>query len=247
MASQDDYIKLITSEHRDKPKFMAIVSGLAQGLADTLNLAQSISSAYDLDVAVGKQLDAIGEWVGVTRNIDTPLLGVYFAFDVDGVGFDQGIWKQTFDPVEGITSLDDDTYRTLLKARIAVNYWDGTMDGAASILSGIFGDQVFIYVRDNQNMSMEMGLAGAVVDKIYEQLFTGGYLSLKPGAVRIDYFIVTSVDGPLFGFDMDNEYVSGFDTGAWGLMYAGTSGPSFGFDMDNDQVGGFDHGTWNAN
>jgi len=35
--------------------------------------------------------------------------------------------------------------------------------------------------------------------------------------VRVNYTIVTSVDtAPLFGFDVNNQYIAGFDIGAWG-------------------------------
>ncbi|MGC7970039.1 DUF2612 domain-containing protein, partial [Salmonella enterica] len=68
---------------------------------------------FDLDQAIGVQLDAVGEWVGISRNITVPLAGVYFSFDIAGLGFDQGVWKGPFDPDTGLTTLDDDTYRLL--------------------------------------------------------------------------------------------------------------------------------------
>ncbi|HEP6287958.1 TPA: DUF2612 domain-containing protein, partial [Burkholderia vietnamiensis] len=42
-------------------------------------------------------------------------------------------------------------------------------------------------------------------------------IPLKPEGVRVAYTIVTTVDGaPMFGFDMSNQFVAGFDSGSWG-------------------------------
>jgi hypothetical protein len=82
---------------------------------------------FDLDQAAGDQLDIIGLWVGVGRRVKTPPIGVYFSLDIVSVGFDQGVWQGPFDPSMGITLLDDDTYRLLIRAKIGANHWDGTL------------------------------------------------------------------------------------------------------------------------
>ena len=48
-------------------------------------------------------------------------------------------------------------------------------------------------------------------------ILAGGYIPLKPVTVQAIY-LVTSVDAsPLFGFDAESQYISGFDTGSWGV------------------------------
>ncbi len=140
MADPSDYTVLITSEHRDKPRFMATVRALVQPLVDQMNVLQSMPSKFDLDNAVGVQLDDVGLWVGVSRKVRTPLTGIYFSFDVAGLGFDQGIWKGPFDPDTGLTVLDNDTYRLVIRAKIGANHWDGTLASSAAILNSIFGN-----------------------------------------------------------------------------------------------------------
>ncbi|QIX17233.1 DUF2612 domain-containing protein [Burkholderia multivorans] len=139
-ASLSDYTALITSEHRDKPRFMATVGALVQPIVDQMNVLQSMPGKFDLDNAVGVQLDDVGLWVGVSRKIRTPLTGIYFSFDIDGLGFDQGTWKGPFDPDTGLTVLDDDTYRLVIRAKIGANRWDGTLESSAAILNSIFGN-----------------------------------------------------------------------------------------------------------
>ena len=139
MAQLTDYTDLVTSEHSDKPRFMATLSAVAQCFVDLQNGLIDIPDEFDLDNAVGVQLDAVGLWVGISRKVNTPLAGVYFSFDTAGLGFDQGVWQGPFDPTTGVTSLDDDTYRLLLRAKIGANHWDGTLGTSAAILNAIFG------------------------------------------------------------------------------------------------------------
>jgi len=217
MALVSDYTDLVTSQHADKPKFMAMVSAVTQCFVDQQNVLGSIPPAFDLDDAVGVQLDAVGLWVGIGRQVDTPLTGVYFSFDTEGVGFDQGVWQGPFDPSNGVTTLDDDTYRLLIRARIGANHWDGTLDSAAEILNSIFPPETRVFIQDNCDMSITIGIAGTPPNALFLALLAGGYIPLKPEAVRVNYYIVTSESGaPIFGFDVENELVSGFDVGAWG-------------------------------
>lgn len=217
MADLTDYTGLITSEHNQRPKFMAVVETLAKPMVALQNLLGGMPDAFDLDKAVGVQLDAVGLWVGISRRVATPLTGVYFSFDTAGVGFDQGNWKGPFDPDTGLTLLDDDTYRLVLRAKIGANHWDGTLGSTAAILNSIFSGDTFVFIQDNQDMSMTIGVAGKVPSAVFLALLDGGYIPLKPEGVRINFVIVTSVDGaPMFGFDVGNQFVAGFDVGAWG-------------------------------
>lgn len=211
-----DYVGKITAEHADKPKFAAMVSAVARCFVDAQNGLTSMPAALDLDHAVGVQLDGVGKWVGVSRNVDTPLAGVYFSFDTTGVGFDSGVWKGPFDPDTGITSLDDETYRLLIRAKIGANHWDGTLAGSKAILEQIFNGDTRVFIEDNQDMSITVGISGKVPSALFLALLAGGYIPIKPQAVRVSYYLVTSSDAaPIFGFDMANAYVAGFDAGAW--------------------------------
>ncbi|HIE5943685.1 TPA: DUF2612 domain-containing protein [Burkholderia cepacia] len=216
MVDLTEYTALITSEHSDKPRFMATVEALVQPLVDQMGVLQSMPGRFDLDNAVGVQLDDVGLWVGVSRKIRTPLTGVYFSFDIAGLGFDQGTWKGPFDPDSGLTVLDDDTYRLVIRAKIGANHWDGTLEQSAAILNSIFDADTHVFIEDHQDMSMTIGIAGKVPPATFLALLSGGYIPLKPEGVRVNYTVVTTVDGsPLFGFDMSNQLVAGFDVGAW--------------------------------
>ncbi|MCA7083380.1 DUF2612 domain-containing protein [Cupriavidus sp. DB3] len=216
MAELTDYTGLITSEHNQRPKFMAVVAALAQPMVDLMNVLGSMPGKFDLDKAVGVQLDDVGRWVGISRIIRTPLTDVYFSLDIDGLGFDQGIWKGPFDPDTGLTTLDDDTYRLVIRAKIGANHWDGTMEGSVAILNSIFGDDTHVFIQDNQDMTMTIGIAGQQPSAVFLALVAEGYIPLKPEGVRVNLIIVSTDNAPIFGFDVQNNFISGFDSGAWG-------------------------------
>ncbi|KWF81316.1 hypothetical protein WL94_28525 [Burkholderia cepacia] len=237
MADLDDYAGLITSEHSDKPKFMSMVEMLSAPLVDLMNVLGGMPALFDLDSAVGDQLDVLGEWIGLSRNVSTPLAGVYFAFDIDGLGFDQGAWKGPYDPDTGLVALDDETYLMTLRAKIAANHWDGTPEAAADILDSLAPPGARVFLEDHCDMSITIGIAGKQPPALYVALLKNGLLSLKPEAVHVNY-AVTTVDGaPIFGFDIDNQYVAGFDTGAWaGETLAGANELDYTFTLDNSTL-----------
>lgn len=209
------YTDLITSQHADKPRFVATVDLVTEHAVNNQALLAAFPTLFDLDQAVGDQLDVIGEWVGIGREIKTPLSGIYFAFDTPGLGWDQGYWKRPFDPTQGLTSLLDEPYRLLLRATIALNRWDGSLPQAVAAVEPLFPSNG-VLIQDNQDMSMTVAVGGPALDVISAALLTGGYLALKPGAVRISYVFTSVPPAPVFGFDMSSTFLDGWDIGAWG-------------------------------
>lgn len=213
----NDYLGLVTSQHRLKPKFIATVSASVSLACELQALLASIPEKFDVDVAVGVQLDAVGEWAGIGRNIDTPLTGVYFTWDdTAATGWDGGVWQGPYDPDSGLTTLPDDSYRTLVKAKIAANRWDGSIPGAYDVWTTVFTGS-YIIIQDNQDMTMTVGVAGMQLDTVTQALLTGGYIPLKPQGVGVDYYAISTNDGPLFAWDSDSPALAGWDLGSWAL------------------------------
>lgn len=214
--TKDEYLALITSEHSDKPKFEATVGATVAPLARLQEVLGSLIQEFDIDSAVGVQLDIIGQWVGRPRRIDAPLVGAYFTWDdLASDGWDSGIWKGPFDPDSGLVDLPDDSYRVLLKAKIAANSWDGTIPGAYEIWATIFTNSHLI-IQDNQDMSMVVGIAGQPLSIVDQALLTNGYIPLKPEGVRIQYYAVAPAVGQLFAWDVDaSPALAGWDAGQW--------------------------------
>ncbi len=73
-------------------------------------------------------------------------------------------------------------------------------------------------MQDNMDMSMNVGISGIIPTPTTWALISGGVLDLKPGAVRVKQYSVISVPNtPLFGFDVDNQFIGGWDQGSWGV------------------------------
>jgi Protein of unknown function (DUF2612) len=213
--SVDAYLALITAYHAPRPKFMASVQAVVAPVVANYSVVTGIPAAYDLDSAIGAQLDVLGLWIGRSRQVDTPLGNVYFSLDTPGLGADEGYWIGPFDPFEGMTNLADEPYRLLLRAKIAANNWDGTLAGAAAVYNLVaVSAGVSMYVTDNQDMTMDVAIAGTLPDPVIRALLLGGYLPLKPLGVRVNY-LLTSTDGtPIFGFDTENALIAGLDVGS---------------------------------
>jgi hypothetical protein len=212
------YLALVTSEHSDKPKFMTMLAMVVQPIADIQALIASLPAMFDLDLAVGPQLDILGQLIGVSRILREPLVGVYFTLGGTGPGFGVGTWKGPFDPDDFLTTLPDDAYRLLLRAKVLNNKWDGTIPSAYAIWEALFeGTDFGILIQDYGNMHMAFALTGPTPDAVTLALFLGGYLNIKPAGVTIDGYITpTEPDTPYFGFGVENASISGFGVGAWG-------------------------------
>jgi len=214
------YTGLITSEHNDKPNFMAMITAQVQPAVDLQATMNAMQQAYDLDAACGTQLDVLGQWIGRPRQLTTPLTGVYFALDTSGVGLDQGTWQGPYDPTSGQTSLADDAYKTLLRATIVANSWNGTVPRAYAAWAVVFGTAGYqVVIQDNCDMSIYMGLLGPSPDAVTLALFEGGYLNLRAAGVGVrNYVTPTLANTPFFGFDAEGAAIAGFDVGAFGTF-----------------------------
>lgn len=248
----EKYARLITSEHNLRPRFMAMIRGLATPFASNLNTLDLYKIKFDLDQAVGQQLDVVGQWIGATRYVRIRLDDIYFSFDTNDLGFDEGKWYSIYNPLYETIRLDDEPYRTLLRAKIANNRWNGSIPDAYAVWETLFDDTgIGLLIQDLQGMHMLMAFTGPVLDPITIGLVTGGYLDLRPAGVRIDaYMVPTVADAPYFGFDVQNDSIDGFDIGAWGKVIVPDptipvqTSILFGFDLNNDDIKGFDLGSW---
>lgn len=210
-----EYLSLITNEHRQKPAFEGTVSLSVAPAVRAQDILESLISELDVDFAVGKQLDEVGEWAGISRFLRVPLTDVYFTWDdMASTGWDRGSWIGPFDPVSGMARLPDDEYRLLIKAKISANSWDGTIPGAYEVWETIFLNS-YTMIQDNQDMSMIVGVVGEL-STITKALLTGGYIPLKPCGVKVAYYAVTEDGGPIFAWDsQDTPALKGWDEGSW--------------------------------
>ncbi|CAI3683071.1 DUF2612 domain-containing protein [Clostridium neonatale] len=164
----DKYLDNITSQHRDKPKFIAWLSSSLNIIDHAYIMTKNMDNDFDLDNAIGKQLDILGQIIGRKRTL-------------------------TFQPLNGYNPvLDDETYKLVLKAKVTMNMWDGKIESAYEIWNNIF-DDIGLQLQDNQDMSLTAYITG-YVNQIRQDLIQHGYIVPKPEGVRINYIGRTPID-----------------------------------------------------
>jgi len=183
--SLDYYKSLVTSQYQTSPKMMAMVEALIMYLNDASSALDAMATIYfDIDNAEGNQLDVLGVLVGQSRTV-------------------------TFQPSNGVSPiLDDDTYRLLLKARIAQNQWDGKVGSLYAIWADLFPTGRII-ISDSQAMSAVISIYGSF-SSIIVDLINNGYIVPRPQGVQYTFDYGTL---PFFGYDRNNAFIAGYDTG----------------------------------
>lgn len=249
IPTTDDYLGKIIPQHRNKPKFVATVAASIDPVTGLVDLLAGMPEDYDLDTAIGAQLDVVGQWIGQTRNVQIPLIVVWFSFDTAGLGFDEGIWKGPYDPTTGVYALDDDTYRNLLYAKIIANGWDGSSEQLSEGLgllvsdyatSGRVGAGYELLTLDGQIATLDgvpLMIMAAITTKISVEN-------------RQDMTMVVGIGGkipsPITLALLASGY-SKFKPGGVGVSHLLTSSdgaPLFGFDASGDYIAGFDVGAF---
>jgi hypothetical protein len=180
------YVALLTSQYQppSSPKLNALLYVLLKKFDDVSQCLVKFDTAFDLDGAVGPQLDALGQVAGAARTV---------GFQPSG----------SVSPV-----LDDATYRIYIKAKIAQNQWDGTITSLYSIWKYLFPSGSIV-IADQQNMTAIIFLSGSFTS-IIQDLITNGYIVPRPEGVLYTYVFSTL---PAFGADLNNSYIAGADLG----------------------------------
>jgi len=215
----NNYLNLITSQHRDKPRYIGTLTALLQPYQDIFDMAVFFDEDFDLEYAIGRQLDICGEILDKDRLLKVEITDTYFTWDTEGLGWGQGIWKNLYDPDSGITSLPDDVYRRILKVKVLSNQWNGTMSDAKLMYDIIFADTgAKVVIADNQDMTMTVGFVGLPSSPVYMALLRLGEMFIKPAGVRIDFYLYSSEPTEkLFAWDSDSDRLGGWDEGYWGI------------------------------
>lgn len=185
------YAALITSEHAIRPKFMSLVNLIAGGFGDITACILSMPKAFDIDTAVGAQLDIVGKWVGQARVVTNVLLTGFFGFadDPAALTFGElpspsvgGVFYELGATFQATTTLSDKDYRTILRARIVRNQSNGTLSAIENALQYVFG--VPCTVSDIGDMSLAIQVS-APITQTQEALLNTLDLLPRPAGVAI--------------------------------------------------------------
>lgn len=215
MSNSNEYTELIAGYHVGRPDFQEWVYVLTEPLRLARQRLVELQNDFDVDTAIGVQLDAIGVRVGISRTLPLRITGVYFELDNADVGLDFGIWKGRYDPSDGTTTLDDETYRAVIKAKILSNKWNGENGTLAEFLStalSYFGvDAKMLDWQDFQTMHVALNLTKASTPPIVWELISRRIVDVTAAGVSMQ--IIDNI--PWFGLDYNTASVKGLDEGSW--------------------------------
>jgi hypothetical protein len=197
------YANFITSEHNQKLNFMALVATLCGSVYDATLATQSLVPAFDLNTAVGAQLDVIGLWIGQPRIIPGILIAGYFGFSELSSGLPDGlqlpfgelssasiggIFFELGGTAAATTTLTDPQYLTILKARIARNQSNGTLSALEGALFFIFGAGCKVVDNGTRSLAITVSTPISPVD---QSLITGLDILPRPAGIGISSITFT--------------------------------------------------------
>ena len=237
------YVDLLIIQYADKPNAKQQIEDYVSGLLDDGILFQ-IQDAFNIDTAVGVQLDILGKYIGINRNGQQLEIaeGIdFFSVLADDVTQNDAAFG-TVDSTQFLTFtshilgaeatdffmsqlLDDDHYRFILKLRIIqnnINHSEKEIDDAVTevfggglVPSSADGTMTMTYVVDSENLTFaEIALQKGALP--------------KPIGVRLSYLIEKPPTQDFFGFMVNDEIISGIN----GMMVNDVGGGRFLSDSD---------------
>lgn len=146
----------IYAQYRNREKAVEWL-GITAELSEELDTAyRDIQKMYDIDANVGVQLDIIGDLVQVNRAFQAQVIFDPDQFGGDG-GEEFGDSGFQFKPDKQMITdnASDSLFRLILKAKIAKNNSDATIDSIIGALKFITSQQI-IFLVDNEDMTFSI-------------------------------------------------------------------------------------------
>ncbi len=163
------YADLLIVQYRNKVAAQATVQSLARE-ALINNLPLTLQDAFNIETAVGDQLDTIGKYAGVERTV------------------------LTFSG--GITLVDTD-FRTLIKLALLLNNGTGSLQDIDTLLTNFLDNALVVF--DNADMSIGYWMNAQLGSETLAEAIVGLKLLPKPMGVELSSLIYAGGLG-FFGF-----------------------------------------------
>lgn len=197
------YTELITNYHATKPKFLAHVDLMTRPLIDVAAATRGLITAFDIDSAVGVQLDILGLWIGRSRVVSQPISGVYFSWDTDGLGYDQGYGRDHTILIPDTCTSAMKLIVSFLKRRLRLITGMDGMIRFRQFLTLQQQDPLRMQIVDNQDMTISVWVfPDTDISDVSRELIAAikqGYLTVKAAGVWAGGIETPSVETPSEG------------------------------------------------
>ena len=212
----------VVSQYANSPIITGVIQSIAAALDATASYDAFFSSVWDISTAVGYGLDRWGRVLDINRTIPVVSAIPYFSVDDPVYGLDNPnapVMLPTSPATQTtqVTLLDVD-YRNLLMAKAALNIAPGSSSGIMGVLNTFFNNyESNVFVSDTNNtitslFGLSVGLCGNAPSVVNLSILFNGIMTVNPPCVSVSYSVTTG-NGPLFGLDCENAFVSGPDVG----------------------------------
>lgn len=163
----DYYVNLLIIQYHNKPKARGHVEAIVKS-AMVYEVATAVRDGFDIDTAIGAQLDILGLYLGSDRIVTgTVFTREYFGFaeygDVAPFDFNSYIrysdivpdvqYRSYKESKQSLYSLNDTEYRLILKLKIIKNNGIPSGEVIDDIMANLFGDSVIFTDRQNMTIS----------------------------------------------------------------------------------------------
>lgn len=224
-----------TQQFIDKPVFDAYLKIVLDTLNEVQSMFKDLQQLRSLDSATGEQLNVIGRLVGQDRTLVNYNAFPYFGFDgasaaeTFGTLSDPtvgGVFRSRLQEEGSAATVDDDTYRFIIKARIIANSTRATPQAIIDGLNFITGNTTSRLV-EQPNAHITLEIQNTLTD--FQRYFLTGLSSQGsivpiPIGVAVEYVFF---EESYFGMyeDPTAQPLAGYSTG-YGLAYGQAYGQS---------------------
>ena len=178
----NEYLGLLTSQHRQKTKFIESIRVAITPIVGCQNLLSKMSELHDLETATGNCLEQLALWTGTPLIIPGAAQLEYFGFidqenamtfgetDDPSIG---GYFRESGQSGTGGLTPTGDFLRRLIKARILKNKSTGNINETKPILELALNHSHF-KVFDNKDMTVtfkNLATQFTTMQKILVQMF----------------------------------------------------------------------------
>jgi hypothetical protein len=217
------YQDLMLYQYQNQQKATDTIKTLVDSaLVDLVPL--DVQNAFDIETAEGVQLDILGKYIGLARQVaveldrpywrladyetytpSSPLVGMT-DYEDRAINNDS-VWYQYQFAGESFYTLTDGQYRTMLKLKIVLNSSDNTLKSIAQTMFDFFGLGVRVYD------AKDMTLSYAIDAEVAPTVVLASDLGLLPHPQGVGISGIFQFSGQLFAFAdyaEDNGNTTGF-------------------------------------
>ena len=192
------YQNLLIVQYEGQPKARTVIAAyVSQVIAE--QIISQVEDGFDLEKAIGKQLDILGEYRGADRGyfgvvITHTYWTMPFYADADadtrlgwplyGQAPIKWYWLSYTEAVEPEYFLNDDEMRRLIKLRTLMQASDNSLESINQALYDVF--QGTVVARDNRNMTMDYIHLKTDIDMLWPIAQASRSL-IHPAGVSVSY------------------------------------------------------------